>query len=88
MRRFGGPNKGFGSKDQGRQTVPEQWRGNGAQRNDLAIAEAEGALAPEAHTDLLCEMGPNFFANYGKKIMTKANFFVPKLAVTGGIHAA
>jgi hypothetical protein len=30
------------SKDQGRQTVPEQWRGNGAQRNDLAVAEAEG----------------------------------------------
>jgi hypothetical protein len=30
------------SKDQGRQTVPEQWRGNEAKRNDLAIAEAEG----------------------------------------------
>jgi hypothetical protein len=36
------------SKGQGRQTVPEQWRGNGAQRNDLAIAEAEGPLGPEA----------------------------------------
>jgi hypothetical protein len=30
------------SKDQGRQTVPEQWRGNEAKRNDLAIAEAKG----------------------------------------------
>jgi hypothetical protein len=42
------------SKDQGRQTVPEQWRGNGAKRNDLAIAEAEGPSGPEAHTGLLC----------------------------------
>jgi hypothetical protein len=45
------------SKDQGRQTVPEQWRGNEAQRNDLAIAEAEGPLGPEAHTVLLCAVG-------------------------------
>jgi hypothetical protein len=26
------------------------------QRNDLAIAEAEGPQGPEAHTDLLCEV--------------------------------
>jgi hypothetical protein len=45
------------SKDQGRQTVPEQRRGNGAERNDLAVAEAEGPLGPEAHTDLLCDVG-------------------------------
>jgi hypothetical protein len=38
----------------GRQTVPEQWCGNGAQRNDLAIVEAEGPSGPEAHTGLLC----------------------------------
>jgi hypothetical protein len=44
------------SKDQGRQTVPEQWRGNGAKRNDLAIAEAAGPQGPEAHTVLLCEV--------------------------------
>jgi hypothetical protein len=36
------------SKDQGRQNVPEQWRGNGAQRNDLAIAEAEPPTGGEA----------------------------------------
>jgi hypothetical protein len=30
------------SKDQGWQNVPEQWRMNGAKRNDLAIVEAEG----------------------------------------------
>jgi hypothetical protein len=45
------------SKDHGRQTVPEQRRGNGAQRNDLAVAEAEGPQGPEAHTGLLCEVG-------------------------------
>jgi hypothetical protein len=44
------------SKDQGRQTVPEQRRGNGAKRNDLAIAEAEGPQGPEAHTVLLGEV--------------------------------
>jgi hypothetical protein len=37
--------------------VPEQWRGNEAKRNDLAIAEAEGTLGPEAHTVLLCAVG-------------------------------
>jgi hypothetical protein len=44
--------------------VPEQWRGNGAQRNDLAIAEAEGPQGPEAHTDLLCAVcfAINYFA--------------------------
>jgi hypothetical protein len=36
------------SKDQGWQNVPEQRRGNGAKRNDLAVAEAEGPLGPEA----------------------------------------
>jgi hypothetical protein len=36
------------SKDQGWQNVPEQWRGNEAKRNDLAIAEAEGPLGPVA----------------------------------------
>jgi hypothetical protein len=36
------------SKDQGWQNVPEQWRGNGAKWNDLAIAEAEGPLGPVA----------------------------------------
>jgi hypothetical protein len=36
------------SKDQGRQTVPEQWRGNGAKRNDLAVAEAEPPTGGEA----------------------------------------
>jgi hypothetical protein len=33
------------SKDQGRQTVPEQRRGNEAKRNDLAIVEAEPPTA-------------------------------------------
>jgi hypothetical protein len=46
------------SKDQGHQTVPEQWRGNEAKRNDLAIAEAEGPLGPEAHTVLLGGVPP------------------------------
>jgi hypothetical protein len=32
----------------GRQTVPEQRRGNEAQRNDLAVAEAESATVGEA----------------------------------------
>jgi hypothetical protein len=36
------------SKDQGRQNVPEQRRGNGAQRNDLAVAEAEPPTGGEA----------------------------------------
>jgi hypothetical protein len=36
------------SKDQGRQTVPEQRRGNEAQRNDLAVAEAEPPTGGEA----------------------------------------
>jgi hypothetical protein len=36
------------SKDQGRQTVPEQRRGNGAKRNDLAVAEAEPPTGGEA----------------------------------------
>jgi hypothetical protein len=36
------------SKDQGWQNVPEQRRGNGAQRNDLAIVEAEPPTGGEA----------------------------------------
>jgi hypothetical protein len=36
------------SKDQGWQNVPEQWRGNGAKRNDLAIVEAEPPTGGEA----------------------------------------
>jgi hypothetical protein len=36
------------SKDQGRQNVSEQRRGNGAQRNDLAVAEAEPPTGGEA----------------------------------------
>jgi hypothetical protein len=36
------------SKDQGRQNVPEQRRGNGALRNDLAVAEAEPPTGGEA----------------------------------------
>jgi hypothetical protein len=43
--------------------VPEQWRGNGAKRNDLAIAEAEGPQGPEAHTVLLCEVPIVFIPN-------------------------
>jgi hypothetical protein len=46
------------SKDQGWQNVPEQRRGNGAQRNDLAVAEAEGALASEAHTACYTSVKP------------------------------
>jgi hypothetical protein len=34
-------------------SLSEQRRGNGAKRNDLAIAEASGPLGPEAHTVLL-----------------------------------
>jgi hypothetical protein len=45
------------SKDQGWQNVPEQRRGNGAQRNDLAVAEAEPPTGGEALTDLLCDVG-------------------------------
>jgi hypothetical protein len=44
------------SKDQGRQTVPEQRRGNGAKRNDLVVVEAEPPTGGEAHTVLLCEV--------------------------------
>jgi hypothetical protein len=36
------------SKDQGRQTVPEQRRGNEAKRNDLAVVEAEPPTGGEA----------------------------------------
>jgi hypothetical protein len=36
------------SKDQGWQNVLEQWRGNGAKRNDLAIVEAEPPTGGEA----------------------------------------
>jgi hypothetical protein len=36
------------SKDQGWQNVPEQRRGNGAKRNDLAVAEAEPPTGGEA----------------------------------------
>jgi hypothetical protein len=36
------------SKDQGRQNVPEQRRGNEAKRNDLAVAEAEPPTGGEA----------------------------------------
>ncbi|MDR2759900.1 MAG: hypothetical protein LBB78_11035, partial [Spirochaetaceae bacterium] len=42
-------------KDQGRQTVPEQWRGNRAQRNDLAIAKAEPSTAAKRKQSCLCE---------------------------------
>jgi hypothetical protein len=46
------------SKDQGGQTVPEQRRGNGAKRNDLAVVEAELPTGGEAHTDLLDAVRP------------------------------
>jgi hypothetical protein len=36
------------SKDQGCKNVPEQRRGNGAKRNDLAVAEAEPPTGGEA----------------------------------------
>jgi hypothetical protein len=36
------------SKDQGCKNVPEQWRGNGAKQNDLAIVEAEPPTGGEA----------------------------------------
>jgi hypothetical protein len=36
------------SKDQGWQNVPEQRRGNGAKRNDLAVVEAESPTGGEA----------------------------------------
>jgi hypothetical protein len=36
------------SKGQGWQNVPEQRRGNGAKRNDLAVAEAEPPTGGEA----------------------------------------
>jgi hypothetical protein len=38
--------------------VPEQRRGNGAKRNDLAVAEAEGPLGPEAHTACYTSVKP------------------------------
>jgi hypothetical protein len=41
------------SKDRGWQNLPEQRRGNGAQRNDLAVVEAEPPTGGEALTDLL-----------------------------------
>jgi hypothetical protein len=44
------------SKDQGWQNVPEQRRGNGAKRNDLAVVEAEPPTGGEAHKGLLCEV--------------------------------
>jgi hypothetical protein len=46
--------------------VPEQRRGNGARRNDLAVAEAEPPTGDEARTGLLCAVKPytiNFFTN-------------------------
>jgi hypothetical protein len=36
------------SKGQGWQNVPEQRRGNGAKRNDLAVAEADPPTGGEA----------------------------------------
>jgi hypothetical protein len=51
MRRFVRPDKGLRSKDQGWQTVPEQWRGNvpqrswGAQR-DHSRCGGRGAFRP------------------------------------------
>jgi hypothetical protein len=52
------------NKDQGWQNVPEQRRGNGAQRNDLAVAEAEPPTGGEAYTDLLCAVGWHFIIFY------------------------
>jgi hypothetical protein len=51
------------SKDQGWQNVPEQRRGNGAKRNDLAVVEAEPPTGGEALTDLLSAVGActNYF---------------------------
>ena len=41
--------------------MPEQRRGNGAKRNDLAAVEAEPPTGGEALTDLLCDV---FFVIY------------------------
>jgi hypothetical protein len=45
--------KALRSKNQGRQNVPEQRRGNGAKRNDLATRVTEPPTGGEAHIDLL-----------------------------------
>jgi hypothetical protein len=42
------------SKDQGRQTVPEQWRGNGALGNNLTSRNPEPPTGGKALTVLLC----------------------------------
>jgi hypothetical protein len=65
--RFGGPDKGF-AKHRSAGTRPgppncagakmpltrQSESGNGAKRNDQAIAEAEGSQGPGAHTVLMC----------------------------------
>jgi hypothetical protein len=40
--------------------VPEQWRGNEAKRNDLAVVESEGPQGSEAHTPVMCNKNPRF----------------------------
>jgi hypothetical protein len=49
------------SKDQGWQNVPEQRRGNEAQRNDLASRNPEPPTGGEALTDLLYDVGQSFY---------------------------
>jgi hypothetical protein len=44
------------SKDQGWQNVGGVWRGNGAQRNDLATRNPEPPTGGEALTDLLYDV--------------------------------
>jgi hypothetical protein len=44
------------SKDQGCKNVGGGWRGNGAQRNDLASRNPEPPTGGEALTGLLCEV--------------------------------
>jgi hypothetical protein len=55
MRRFGGPDKEMRSISR----ADKLCRSNGVGMSvaiDLAIAEAEGTLAPEAHVCLLCKV--------------------------------
>jgi hypothetical protein len=60
MRRFGGPDKEMRSISRADKLC---WS-NGVGMSvaiDLAIAEAEGPLGPEAHTDLLCAVWPTLY---------------------------
>jgi hypothetical protein len=55
MRRFGGPDKEMRSISRADKLCRSNGVGMSA-ANDLAVAEAEGPLGPEAHTGLLYEV--------------------------------